>query len=424
MDKKSRIWVIVLALLLAVALVLLVIFKLRIDRLETEQPVPVVTDGSEATVEPTAETAVDMDAINSRIDGLADTLTELKQHEAGLQQKIAWIEYELSTAAYEGSDNTALNDAKKALGDVGYLMNGAESVIYSAKNQIAAAGSGITVDQYAAMTNEMEQVEAKLEELSGGLEAVDTDVSAVLDEIGLVYPGDGSWQIPSEDEQWNEMMQVLETVAAERDYYYAEFEAVAAELETAESERDTAAAERDTVAAELETVTAERDAAVTGLENATAERDAAQEAYAGAAEELEQLRTELDEAGSANIDLGKQLEEAQALLKEYAADGDTIYHASADMENVVGVASDGISAVYELANNDMSGNNIRCELALDGKVIYTSGDIAPGGSLEPFALESALTAGEYGATLTIITLNAEGDVSSRISLPVTVAVAE
>ena len=51
-------------------------------------------------------------------------------------------------------------------------------------------------------------------------------------------------------------------------------------------------------------------------------------------------------------------------------------------------------------------------------------ELAPGESLPAFVLDAPLASGEYEARVIIVTLTADGGVSSRMSMPVTVTVAE
>lgn len=176
MDKRSRIWIIVLALLLAAALALCVFFKLRLDDMideydavvagrtkaeqtsaETETPTEQPTD--EPTAEPTVELADEPDAADdprdSEIETLNAELEAAREREDALRAENERLEAEL--AAYSETtaepESTADAEAEALQADLAAARTEIEAL--TARAETAEA-------EIAAMTERAETAEAEL----------------------------------------------------------------------------------------------------------------------------------------------------------------------------------------------------------------------------------------------------------------------
>ena len=218
----------------------------------------------------------------------------------------------------------------------------------------------------------------------------------------------------------------------------AELDTANAAIETANAETAAAQAETETAKAETAAVQAELDAIKTELETAKAELEAAQTEIAGlnadnetAQADIAALSAEITAANELINELTVMLENtdvalaaSQAELNEYRVENvlEGASHAAPGFEETVNVAADGLTAVYHLENGLASGNSIVCALEVGGEVLYESEALVPGVSLEGFMLNTALTSGEYEGVITISTLGADGNVSSRLTMNVAVVV--
>ena len=158
--------------------------------------------------------------------------------------------------------------------------------------------------------------------------------------------------------------------------------------------------------------------------DAQAETDAAQ---------LETLQAQLTQAeadakaqgealAAAQADYEKKLAEVEAYKLDHApASGEA--HLSTAVDNAIEVAEDGVTATWQYANSDLSGNAAMIELVLDGEKLYSSGPLKPGETIEGIVLDKPLAPGSYEATVVTTVYDADGAQQFSSRVPVTVNVA-
>lgn len=330
MDKRSRIWIIVLTLLLAAALALCVVFKLRLDDMSEKYEAVSAEDQPAAT---------------------GDTEAEDQPAATG---------------------DTEAEDQPGMAGDAG--------------DDETASAPAATVDprdgEIAALNAELEEARARADELQTENDGLKAELAACSDSA------------VNAEEMQTELADV-----------HAENETLAVRVTTAEA----ALAEAEKRA----------EAAETALAEAENRAETAEAALAEAERRAETAETALAEAE-------KRAETAEAQLAAYhtefyAADGEK--HLSAEADAVVRVSADGVSTEYAIANNASSGNSVIFELSLDGNTIYESPKLSPGQRVDSFKLNDVLEPGDYAASLSIKTMNSEGNVISTVVTPVTIEVA-
>lgn len=320
MDKRSRIWIIVLTLLLAAALVLCVVFKLRLD---------------------------------------------------DMSEKYEAVSAEDQPAA---TGDTEAEDQPGIAGDAG--------------DDETASAPAATVDprdgEISALNAELEEARARADELQTENDGLKAELAACSDSA------------VNAEEMQTELADV-----------HAENETLAVRVTTAEA----ALAEAENRA----------EAAETALAEAENRAETAEAALAEAERRAETAETALAEAEKRAETAEAQLALAAYHTEFYAADGEK--HLSAEADAVVRVSADGVSTEYAIANNASSGNSVIFELSLDGNTIYESPKLSPGQRVDSFKLNDVLEPGDYAASLSIKTMNSEGNVISTVVTPVTIEVA-
>lgn len=211
MDKRSRIWIIVLALLLAAALALCVVFKLRLDdmsdkydaadarRIEaelklaetvmpTDEPTNKPTD--EPAAEPTNESTNGPDVTDdpraSEIETLTAELEAAQARESALQAENESLKAELAAYSEATADpeNTvdveALQDElAAALKEVETLTGRAETA--EAEIAAMAAASETTAAELTAATERAAAAETELEAMTRRAETAEAELEAMTE---------------------------------------------------------------------------------------------------------------------------------------------------------------------------------------------------------------------------------------------------
>ncbi len=215
MDKRSRIWIIVLALLLAAALALCVVFKLRLDdmsdrydaadaqRIAAEEK---LAETAKPTNEPTDEPAATEDPRDGEIETLTAELEAAQAREIELQAENESLNAELAkyydaTAEPESAvDVDALQaELEAARTDVEALTERAETAeeeiaAMAAVSEAAAAeltaatGRAETAEaELAAMTKRAENAEAELAVQTGRAEAAEAELAKANAELAAYH---------------------------------------------------------------------------------------------------------------------------------------------------------------------------------------------------------------------------------------------
>lgn len=158
----------------------------------------------------------------------------------------------------------------------------------------------------------------------------------------------------------------------------------------------------------------------TQLAAAEAQAQAQAEALADAEAEAQ---AQAEAMADAEAVYEKQIAEANAYKVERApATGEA--HLSTTVDNAIEVAADGVTASWQYANSDLSGNEATIQLLLDGEAIYTSGALKPGEALEDIVLEKPLPAGSHQAIAVTTVYDKDGAPVLTTRVPVTINVAE
>ena len=160
------------------------------------------------------------------------------------------------------------------------------------------------------------------------------------------------------------------------------------------------------------------------------ERDipASQTAQEALKTEKAALETSLSETEASLSETEASLSETEANLAEAEAyrvahepeSGEA--HFSTDVDADIRVAADGVTAEWQYANRDLSGNAVEVALVLDDETLW-SGKLQPGESIDGIILDQPLPAGEHEAMVVTTINDKSGESQMTTRMPVTVSVA-
>ena len=188
-------------------------------------------------------------------------------------------------------------------------------------------------------------------------------------------------------------------------------------------------AENEVLAAKVDVLSEDNAVLTSDLEYANAEKAALEKELESANAANETIAAELEAVNAENQQLSIDLEAANARISELDAEisefrKDDTAAAVVYVEDAVNVASDGVSAQYDYTCGAPEGSTAVCQLFMGDMELYTSPELKSGEKLVSFEMAEALAAGNHEGTLTVTTYRADGSVASRITLPVTIVVAE
>ena len=427
MDKKYRVWLVVLAFLLIVVLSMCVFFKLKLDDISEKYDdamIDVVND-TEAMSEDTKE------ADEAETSGKSEDYSENES----VEQSDAAVEAEATDKPYVEvetvDESTTANDEVNAVEDQTHEY---------------------TPEQIAAMREELDasrarevELEAEVERLRSEVDLYRSDDPSKMVEQGADVSGmsettavdeSGAVEKPATAEN-GEADAELKLAIEEKESLGAELDAVKAENESLSAELDAAKAENETLEAELNTAVSENEDLSSKIETISAENERLNGEMEAAYSENELLSSALDDATTSNGELGEQLEAALADNERLAGELDVAnaqldvvdmqlraYRGDAEYElsDIINVAADGMSAEYHYACSASEGNFTVCELSIADEVIFVSDKMVSGDSIEGFVLIRPLESGSHEALLTELNYRQDGSIASRISMPVMVVV--
>ena len=97
-------------------------------------------------------------------------------------------------------------------------------------------------------------------------------------------------------------------------------------------------------------------------------------------------------------------------------------HLATAVDSDIRVAADGVTAQWQYANSNLSGNDATVELVVNDETVY-SGALKPGETIEGITLDKALAAGEYQGMVVTTVYDAAGEHQVTTRVPVTLTVA-
>ena len=326
----------------------------------------------------------------------------------------------LKSAASESEAKIA--ELEGAVTERDELISGLNSGAAGAKYNTANLATAI-----ASVEGSIVKVAGLQAEAGEAAEAVaDIDLDAVRQEIADIVD-DTAEDMTDEArvEALAEIQQKLDAALPESDAAAEAGEDADAALEAMQAQLDAAEEEVEQLSTELAEKLGDIDALNASIDalDAQAETDAAkleelQTQLAEAQDDAQAQREALDEAGVA---YAKSLAEMQAYKLDHAPEAGEA-HLATEVNNAIQVAADGVTADWQYANSDLSGNTAAVALTVDGEAIW-SGELTPGETLDGITLDKALEAGEYQAMVVTTVYDDAGEHQLTSRVPVTLNVA-
>ena len=152
------------------------------------------------------------------------------------------------------------------------------------------------------------------------------------------------------------------------------------------------------------------------------------------ATQLAELQTQLTDVQAEAEAKSQELAEAQETyeksldeLEAYRVQRDPASgeaHIATAVDNAIAVDADGVTATWQYANSDLSGNAATLSLVLDGEEIFKSAALKPGETLETITLDKKLEPGAYKALAVTTVYDEAGEAQLTTRVPVTLNVAK
>ena len=452
MDRKNKVWLIVLIVLLILAVAGMIVSRNQLADSQTRL--------SQAQ-ENTAALTSDLEAANASVASLTETLTAeqekaaaaqaevetLTAEVAAQQEKVTALEGEIAAAqekaaALEGEIASAqqsapaaeTSDAESVKAELDAKVAQLETALDEANARIAELTAAAEAQTAADSAETAAQAEtaSDISETSGEPDfaeisntvapeasaALTADVDALNQQLTAIMSSDAS------DEE--KLAQIAE-LEAQLNQTIADLTKISSDLEAQRIALTEAETAYNAKAAELEAA----NAAIADLETQIQEMNAVTESELAARAKLEtQLMSAQDasaaieaELEAAHAEYDKRVAELEAyLLSRELIDGEA--HVATTAATVIEVAADGVTAECSYTNNSVSGNAVVLSIVSGDKELFCSAPIAPGESLTGMTLTEALPAGAHEATAVTTVYSEDGSVQLTSRAPVTLNVAE
>ena len=428
MDRKHRVWLIVLLVLFLAAVAGVIVVRQQLNdsradyaaahiQLTTEQEnVAALQSELQAAEEEAQQLSADLEA------QAAETESQQKAAEEA-QARVAQLEADLETS-----------EAKVAELETDLEMSGAKVAELEADLETSEA-------KVAELETGLSDAQAKIAELESQPTAEPSEPTAAPDATQTPQSTDGL-ETPSLQAFAGRMSEIMDSELsdAEKLMALAEMEAELSGEATASQDvsdaEDAAQMEADLAQAQSAVAELEGQLAASGeeMERLQAQIDtlsAQSETDAAALEELEAQLAQAQETSAAleaelaaaREDYERRLNELEAyMLRRDLTEGEAM--TSTDAASTIRIAADGVTGAWSYTNRTVSGNTVVLSLSVDGEELYRSEPLAPGEGIEQVELSRPLAPGTYAAEAVTRVLDAQGVEQFASRVVVTLEVAE
>lgn len=456
MDRKNKVWLIVLIVLLILAVAGMVISR---NQLADSQAQTAAVNAQLAEVQDSsAALQSDLDAAQSALTESQSQVEALSSELAAEQEKVAELEAAPALIEAKAAElEAALAEAQARIAE---LSAAAEPVAEQSVARVTKA------TQWRSVPGEEGQALADLDKGAQLIYLNQTSADALGKEWYCVELNGQTGWIPADSAELaaeTETEPATEPVGAPE--IAAEAEAIGqklddivesdatdaeklSEIASLEAQLTQTIEELTAVSTELEAQSAALADAESALNAKAAELEVANQTIAGLEAQISEITAKTEQESAARAELEAQLAAAQetcaAIEAELAAaraeyerrmaemnayllsrdliDGEA--HVATSAASEIRVEADGVTAAFDYTNTSVSGNTVVLTIEKDGAEIYRSESIAPGESVSEIALTEALTAGVHDAAAVTTVYNEDGSVQLTSRVPVTLNVAE
>lgn len=414
MDRKNRVWLIVLLVLFLAAVAGVIVVRLQLNDSRA--------DYAAAHIQLTTEQ-----------ENVAALQSELQTAEEEAQQLSADLE---AQAAETESQQKAAEEAQARVAQLEADLETSEAKVAELEANLETSGTKV-----AELETGLSDAQAKIAELESQPTVEPPEPTAAPDATQTPQPTDGV-ETPSLQVFAGRMSEIMDSELsdAEKLTALAEMEAeLSGEATTAQESSDpenAAQMEADLAQAQSAVAELEGQLAASGeeMEQLQAQIDALSaqsETDAAALEELEAQLAQAQETSAAleselaaaREDYERRLNELEAyMLRRDLTEGEAM--TSTDAASTIRIAADGVTGAWSYTNRTVSGNTVVLSLSVDGEELYRSEPLAPGEGIEQVELSRPLAPGTYAAEAVTRVLDAQGVEQFASRVVVTLEVAE
>ena len=478
MDRKNRVWLITLIVLLVASIVGLVLVKNQWDASESSY----VRANAQLTEEQSSSEKLraELDELKAEIETLKAELAaanaELEAHQLATIAPTEAVPTEaptaiaptdtataaVPTAAPTGKPSPAvgeLQDALKTAGEKADALNaeiaesqpdntdasaalaGLKTALETAETKMAELPAGDPVgelktalhtatEKATALEDSLKdaiaaggtEIETGVAELKTALETAETKATALnSDELNAM-----SAQFADAQNRSTDLEAQLKAAQDEAASLTAALEQAQAQTAELESKLADSQAESENLSTQLTDSKAESESLSAQLADSKAESENLSAQLADAQTELESLRDQLaqtqDELNSTRETLSQRIATLEAyLLERELSEGEA--HSSTTAATTIRIAADGRTGTWDYTNNTVSGNSVVLTLAMGQTELFRSESLAPGAALNEIQLNTTLAPGAYEGVATTAIYAEDGTYLFANRIPVTIEVA-
>lgn len=400
MDRKNRVWLIVLLVLFLAAVAGVIVVRLQLNdsradyaaahiQLTTEQEnVAALQSELQAAEEEAQQLSADLEA------QAAETESQQKVAEEA-QARVAQLEADLETSEAKVAElETGLSDAQAKIAEL-------ESQPTAEPSEPIAAPDATQTPQPAddVETPSLQAFAGRMSEIMDS-ELSDAEKLTALAEMEAELSGEATTAQESSDPE----------NAAQMEADLAQAQSAVAELE---GQLAASGEEMERLQAQIDALSAQSETDAAALEELEAQLAQAQETSAALEAEL----------AAAREDYERRLNELEAyMLRRDLTEGEAM--TSTDAASTIRIAADGVTGAWSYTNRTVSGNTVVLSLSVDGEELYRSEPLAPGEGIEQVELSRPLAPGTYAAEAVTRVLDAQGVEQFASRVVVTLEVAE
>lgn len=478
MDRKNRVWLITLIVLLVASIVGLVLVKNQWDASESSY----VRANAQLTEEQSSSEKLraELDELKAEIETLKAELAaanaELEAHQLATIAPTEAVPTEaptaiaptdtataaVPTAAPTGKPSPAvgeLQDALKTAGEKADALNAEiassqpdntdasavlaelKTALETAETKMAELPAGDPVgelktalhtatEKATALEDSLKdaiaaggtEIETGVAELKTALETAETKATALnSDELNAM-----SAQFADAQTRSTDLEAQLKAAQDEAASLTAALEQAQAQTAELESKLADSQAESENLSTQLTDSKAESESLSAQLADSKAESENLSAQLADAQTELESLRDQLaqtqDELNSTRETLSQRIAALEAyLLERELSEGEA--HSSTTAATTIHIAADGKTGTWDYTNNTVSGNSVVLTLAMGQTELFRSESLAPGAALNEIQLNTTLAPGAYEGVATTAIYAEDGTYLFANRIPVTIEVA-
>ena len=446
MDRKNRVWLITLIVLLVASIVGLVLVKNQWDASESSY----VRANAQLTEEQSSSEKLraELDELKAEIETLKAELAaanaELEAHQLAT---VAPTE-SVPTDAPTGEPSPAvgeLQDALKTAGEKADALNAEiaasqpdntdasaaiaelKTALETAETKMAELPAGDPVGELkTALQTATEKATALEDSLKDAIAAGGTEIETGVAELKTALETAETKATALNSDELNAMSAQFADAQTRSTDLEAQLKAAQDEVASLTAALEQAQAQTAELESKLNDSQAESENLSAQLTDSKAESESLSAQLTDAQTELESLRDQLaqaqDELNSTRETLSQRIAALEAyLLERELSEGEA--HSSTTAATTIHIAADGKTGTWDYTNNTVSGNSVVLTLAMGQTELFRSESLAPGAALNEIQLNTVLTPGTYEGVATTAIYAEDGTYLFANRIPVTIEVA-